>query len=422
MKEKIFKNLSLKILSVLCAIVLWTVIVNIYDPTTSVTISNVSVQLINQESLTDKGYAYEVVDGSKIAVYVSGPKSIITDIKSSDIVATADLSKITAFADYADIDVRVVKDGVTISNIEVTPRTTAIKLDIENRESKEFTIRTEVTGRPASGYVLLEKKVSPEAVKVTGPASEIAKIDHIKAVCDISDIKASTTKKSAIVLYDVNGNEITTNTLDVGIKEVEFSLKVGVSKTVSVKCAGTEGKIADGYIFMGATANVSEVTLVASDASLLEQVTDITIPSSAINIEGLKENATFSVGLGGYVPAGVTFVANETINVNVTVEKRASRQVTIPTSAIKINNLMNGLTATVSGDDSVVITISGTSANVSKISATNVTATVDVSNLSAGTHSVVLNLSTNVDCKIEGDYKVLVVISDGSAESKSVQE
>lgn len=54
MKEKIFNNFSLKILSVLCAIVLWAVIVNIYDPTTSVTISNVNVELINAQSLTDK--------------------------------------------------------------------------------------------------------------------------------------------------------------------------------------------------------------------------------------------------------------------------------------------------------------------------------------------------------------------------------
>ena len=60
MKEKIFKNLSLKILSVVFAVVLWTIIVNIYDPTTSYTFSNVSVQLINTESLTDKNYSYAV--------------------------------------------------------------------------------------------------------------------------------------------------------------------------------------------------------------------------------------------------------------------------------------------------------------------------------------------------------------------------
>lgn len=422
MKEKIFKNISLKVLSVVCAIFLWTVIVNIYDPTTSVTISNVTVSLINTESLTDKGYAYEVVDGNKIAVYVSGPKSIITDIKSSDIVATADMSKITAFADYVDIDVKVVKNGVTITNIEVTPKTTAIKLDIENRVTKEFTIITEVTGRPATGYVLLDKKVTPDKVKITGPASEIGKIEKVKAVCDVSGIKASTTKRSAIVMYDAEGNEIQSENLVMAAAEVQFALNIGMAKTVSVQCAGTEGKVANGYILTGATANVSEVTLVASDSSLLDQVTDIIIPTSAVNVNGLSENATFSVSLGNYVPKGVTFVANETVNISVSVEKRVTKQITITSGAIAVNNLKSGLTAKISGAGDVKITVSGTGSNLSKITAANIVASVDVSKLEAGTHSVVLNLSVNADCKIEGDYKVLVVIEDGSSQSRTVQE
>ena len=164
MKEKIFRNFSLKILSALCAIVLWTIIVNIYDPTMGVTISTVPVQLINTESLTDKGYTYEITDGSKISVYVSGPKSVITDIKAADIVATADLSRITAFADYADIDVKVVKDGKTLTNVEVTPKTTAVKLDIENRVTQQFDVGMEVNGTEAEGYVVTKQTVSPSTI------------------------------------------------------------------------------------------------------------------------------------------------------------------------------------------------------------------------------------------------------------------
>ena len=77
MKEKMFKNLSLKILSAIFAVVLWTVIVNVYDPTTSYTFSNVSVQLINTESLTDKNYSYEIVEGGKISVYVSDRRVLL---------------------------------------------------------------------------------------------------------------------------------------------------------------------------------------------------------------------------------------------------------------------------------------------------------------------------------------------------------
>ena len=54
MKEKIFNNLSLKIVSAVFAVILWTVIVNIYDQNTSYTFSNITVQLVNTQSLTEK--------------------------------------------------------------------------------------------------------------------------------------------------------------------------------------------------------------------------------------------------------------------------------------------------------------------------------------------------------------------------------
>ncbi|MBO5459536.1 MAG: hypothetical protein J5981_04725 [Lachnospira sp.] len=182
MKEKIFRNFSLKILSALCAIILWTVIVNIYDPTTGFTISNVPVQLLNTESLTDKGYSYEVTDGSKISVYISGPKSVVTDIKAADIVATANLSEITAFADYVDIEVKVVKDGKTLTNVEVTPRTTAVKLNIENRITQQFDVSMEVNGTAADGYVVTKQTISPTSVKITGPSTTISNIAQVKAI------------------------------------------------------------------------------------------------------------------------------------------------------------------------------------------------------------------------------------------------
>lgn len=414
MKEKVFNNLTLKILSVLFAIVLWTVIVNIYDPTTSVTISNVNVQLINQESLTNQGYAFEVVDGSKIAVYLSGPKSVITDIKSSDIVATADLSKISVFADYVDIDVKVVKDGVVVNNIEIAPRTTAVKLDIENRDVKEFNIQTDITGTPASGYAILNKSITPGVVRITGPASDVEQIAKVKAVCDVTDIKASTTKLAPVVLYDANGNEINNDKLVLGTDEVEFTVTVGVLKTVPLKCAGSEGKVADGYMLTELEADVAQVTLAAVDSSLLDGITDITIPKKDINVSGLKESTVFNINLSSYVPSGVRFISSSNVEVKAIVEHKTYKQITLLASSIKMNNLKEGYDAVISDESLLVIRVSGTSEGLSKITADNIVASVDLSNLSAGTHSVALNVSSNSDCKIEGDYKVLVIISEAS--------
>ena len=81
MKEKMFKNLSLKILSAIFAVVLWTVIVNVYDPTTSYTFSNVSVQLINTESLTDKNYSYEIVEGGRRVLLLISKQVILLQLR-----------------------------------------------------------------------------------------------------------------------------------------------------------------------------------------------------------------------------------------------------------------------------------------------------------------------------------------------------
>lgn len=208
MKEKIFKNFSLKLLSAVFAVVLWTVIVNIYDPNTSYTFSNITVQLINTQSLTDKDYSYEVVDGGKISVTVSGPKSVVTDLKTSDISATADLSKVTAFTDYVDIQVQVIKDGQVLNNVEAVPRTSALKLSIENRDTKTLSLDVNTTGSTASGYTVASTSSSPTYIKVTGPTSLLESVATLSVNVDVSGAKEDISTSADVKMLDEDGNEI----------------------------------------------------------------------------------------------------------------------------------------------------------------------------------------------------------------------
>ena len=205
MKEKIFKNFSLKLLSAVFAVVLWTVIVNIYDPNTSYTFSNITVQLINTQSLTDKDYSYEVVDGGKISVTVSGPKSVVTDLKTSDISATADLSKVTAFTDYVDIQVQVIKDGQVLNNVEAVPRTSALKLSIENRDTKTLSLDVNTTGSTASGYTVASTSSSPTYIKVTGPTSLLESVAALSVNVDVSGAKEDISTSADVKMLDEDG-------------------------------------------------------------------------------------------------------------------------------------------------------------------------------------------------------------------------
>lgn len=419
MKEKIFKNFSLKVLSALCAIVLWTIIVNIYDPTTSVTVSNVNVQLINTESLTEKGYDYEVVDGSKISVYLRGPKSVITDIRSNDIVATADLSNITAFADYVDIDVKVVKDGRAINNIEVAPRTTVVKLDIENRVTKEFTVHSDTMGTVAGGYVLLGQSVSPEMIRITGPTSSIDAISTVKAVCDISGASTDIRATVPIVLYDAQGNAINDEKLSLSIKEADFSGTLGTIKTVPLTCMGTVGRVADGYMITGIEASVREVSVASSDLALLERVTGINIPESEFNVTGSKEDHIDYIKISDYLEQGLTLTSNDTVEVRIKIEPIESRKISVGSDKISFTDLENDLSAEIIEQPAVEVTVSGDKASVSKVREDHIKIGASLKDLGIGEHTVKLNVSVDASCSVSGEYSVRIRITGNSQESET---
>lgn len=411
MKEKIFNNFSLKILSILCAIVLWAVIVNIYDPTTSVTISNVNVELINTESLTDKDYTYEVIDGSKISVYLSGPKSIITDIKSSDIVATVDLSKITAFADYVDIEVKVIKDGREINNIEVTPRTTAVRLSIENRLTEEFTVTPEITGNVAEGHVLSNLNVSPNIIKITGASSVVESINSVKAICDVSGANSDISGSAKLVAYDGEGNVMSTDNLTFSRTEVDFTASVSASKTVSVRSAGVSGTVRDGYRIIAVELSLDSVELTGS-AEALNDISEVVIPASAVSVEGLSASKSYTVWISDYVGSDIKVKSENTLVINVKIADINSREFTFDTGRIAFENLKDGCTVKIDQEQTISVVVSGNAELLASVGPDDITASSNLASLSEGQHTVFINFTVPDGLSVVGEYKVQVLIEN----------
>lgn len=409
MKEKIFKNFSLKIISAVFAVILWTVIVNIYDPNTGYTFSNVTVQLINTESLTDKGYVYEVLDGGKISVYVNGPKSVVTDLKASDIVATADLSKISAFADYVDIDVKVVKDGKVLTDVDASPKTTAVKLNIENRVTQSFNVDLDITGTPAEGYAVSGKTFSPTSIQITGASNIINTIDSVKGVCDVTGATGNVSGEAAFVLYDEEGNIIENTGIELSKDTMNYTISIDRTKTVPVKYE-ISGTPANGYAVLNTEQNLTTVAITGS-SELVNKITEISIPAENLNINGISSDMIYTFDLSKYVEKGVTVVGNAQLKVTVKVTSAGQKTLTVNTGNINITGLEDAGTATISNPQDIVITVSGSPDVISSVTATDVTMTVNVKGLAQGTHSLEINFSVRGNCSVTGTYKVDVNVS-----------
>lgn len=406
MKEKLLNNLSLKILSAVCAIIIWIIIVNVYDPSTSVTVSGVEVQLVNTESLTEKEYAYDVVDGSKISVYISGPRSIVTDIKAKDIVATADLSNVTVFSDYVDIDVKVVKDGVSASSIEIAPKTTAIRLKIENRVTKTFNIDTELVGTPADGYVIGGQQISPSSVKVTGTSSVVDSISLVKVSYDVSGATMNISDAAPIKLYDSQGTEIVDDRIELSKTAVDIKVNVLMTKTVPVTYK-TKGTPADGYGVSGIDQAVTEA-VIAGTEDALRDVNSIDVPDSAIDVSGLNADKIFHVRLSSYLPGNITVMSEGVVNVTVRIYPVSEREISVPVTGIVLSNLPQGYNISFGDVTAVNITVTGEQSVLTALTVTGIIPTIDLSGIKEGDNTLRLKVTLPANCTLKQNYTVNV--------------
>ena len=414
MKEKIFNNLSLKIVSAVFAVILWTVIVNIYDPNTSYTFSNITVQLVNTQSLTEKNYTFEVVDGGKISVTVSGPKSVVTDLKTSDIAATADLSKVTAFTDYVDIQVQVVKDGQVLNNVEAVPRTSAIKLSIENRDTNTYAVNVNTTGTPANGYAVASTTTSPTYIKVTGPTSLVEGVASVGVDVDVSGAKGTVNTQSDINMYDSDGNIIANEELEMSSETADVIVEMARTKTVPV-VVKTSGTPSQDCVVTGTSLSQTSV-VISGQQEALSKIDNITIPSSAVSVDGLSEDKTYTFKLTDYVPSGVKIVSDSRLQVTIKISKASTKTVHISSDAIKIENVSSGYNAVIEGTGIDVI-ISGTGTMLENISATDITCNVNAAGLSAGTHSVDVSVSVPDGCSVLESSSVKLTLSSKQQET-----
>ena len=133
MRKKILNNLGLKLLSVVLAIVFWFLVVMADNPKDSVSFSNIQVNLINTELLEKGNKFYEVLENSdRIRVTVEAPRNVIQELSASDIVAEADVSRLTE-VNTVPISFRVLNDEVEI--LDISGSRDAVQLNVEQKAS-----------------------------------------------------------------------------------------------------------------------------------------------------------------------------------------------------------------------------------------------------------------------------------------------
>ncbi len=417
MKERMLNNFSIKILSILGAIIMWIVIVNIYDPSIKVTVSGIPMQLINEESLSNMGYSYEIEDESKISVYVTGPRSLVSSISASDIEATVDLSTVNIYSDYLDVVVRLKKTGTQYAGVEVAPKTNAVKVKIENRSTQNYEVQATMQGTPASGYVVGDYQISPSAITITGAQSIIKKISAVRVNVNVTGATGDIETTGKIEVLDANGKVIPQDKLDMSRKEIDIRVSVLPVKEIEI-IHEHAGNPDEGYRLTGFDYETEKIKIAAT-ADKLAQISKLEIPAEAIDITGITEDTTYTVDISKYVPEGVRVVGETGVSITARVERLITKEIELLPENITIENLPQGLEAVI--NSGVKVVVRGIAGELAGLNATSLRAKVDGSKLAVGSSDAELIMSIPQGCTLVDRYSVKVDVTQ-IQESESESE
>ncbi|MGN0304522.1 MAG: YbbR-like domain-containing protein, partial [Lachnospiraceae bacterium] len=169
MKEKLTKNLNLKIIAVLFSVGLWIISININDPYQSKTYS-VTVQLQNMAAMTGAGKYVEIVDNTnEISVSVRANRSVLDSFSSANILATADLTEIN---ENNQVPIKLNTTRISGTKIEsIRSDSTYVSLKVEDIRRIQKSIDITVKNEPAEGYILGKASMEQNALKISGPES-----------------------------------------------------------------------------------------------------------------------------------------------------------------------------------------------------------------------------------------------------------
>lgn len=284
MKNFFSKNIGTKIAAFLIAVLLWVLVVNLQNPTTSKTFYNVPIGVLNETVFADNDEAVHVLGALTVDVTVSGKRSAIESISASEVTATIDYLS----ADLTTYTVPVVCN-VSHRDTEVIYQSKdQLSIEIAKLESREMEIELVIEGEPQSGFVIPTDDegivISPKTISVKAPAEILERID--RAVVSMNAAGAHETlsgKGKSVIFLDAQGGVLNLDeerdvVLSTRLMD-EIVVPVYASKLVGVTVEGVSD-LAPQYATE--TVTTSQATLVLyGDANVLSKISAVPIQVSA---------------------------------------------------------------------------------------------------------------------------------------------
>lgn len=419
MRSRLLNNLGLKLISLVIAVILWFVVAMVYNPKDSVSFSNIQVTLINTELLEKSDKVYEILDNSDIVrVTVEAPRNVINQLRASDIVATADVSKLTEVNTIA-INYEVLNEDVEI--LDITGNHEAVQLNVEERAKKWVNVQCKIVGEVAEGYMVASTATDQTRIEVSGPKSAVERISYAGLEIDVSGATSNLSANVDIQFYDADKNLLELSNIEKNAENMRVEVQVLATKEVPIEL-NPSGIPAEDYLATGEVKIEPEKVLLAGSVYTLSNVSKIVIPETELDITDAEEDVVNEINIKKYLPDNV-ILADGSFNGRVTVtayiEPRVERTLLIPVTNIRVLNLPEGFEYEPEEGEICRVRISGLDAVVSAVEPNAIQGTIDIKEwmdrnnvreLTAGNHEFPVSFQLSEEISIDNVTSIHVNI------------
>lgn len=418
-------DILLRLLSVVLAVVIWAIVMDVDNPQKNFSYDTVPVVLTGADKLLEKtGLSVIEGDNQTVKLTVKGHADVVTTLRKEQLAVQVDVSVLTEAGEY---ELPITSGNVTITKAGIeyqSAKPSTIKVRVDQLETKTVPVRAAISGAPAAEYSAGKPEPTTKNIVVEGPAADVAEVAYAYVTIAADGATGTIRQDCAVTLCNEAGDPIASPYVTTKTQTVNVTLPVyrlgTLPLTVTLKDGGTV--TADQATV---TINPSEVQVIG-DQNTISQMTEINL--GEIDLGSVKTDTAITKTIE--LPAGVRLVEGQpsSAEVTVTIDGVDTRHVSVTQFVVTDTADEQQAAPVLVTTQSVEIELRGAKSALDRVdeSSFSIGLTLDSASLGAGAHEVkgvvtATGLPTGVTL-IDEDVQVHILIEAATETSAGLQQ
>ena len=333
-KHLLFHNGWVKLLAVMISVVIWAGLVSQDNSITrDKTFNHVNVSVSGADTARRNGFIVTSDMDSlldDVSCVAAVPQTQYENAEVSSYNLRVDLSRINSEGEQ-EIKILSTNSSTYGRIVSTNPSTITVNVD-EYIVRQRIPVTLTLSGDVPVGWYLSSVTVDPALVAVSGPKSLAQTVSRARAVLDrdqLDWIEGTVITTADIVLYNREGEPIDSSLLDITTESTTIDsvlLEATMLPTKTFEVASViqaVGSPARGYEVKEIRYSPENITLAARN-EVLEQVQELSLDSTTVNLKNLKETTAFQFKV--QKPSDDAILSNDTITVTVEIVQTETNQ------------------------------------------------------------------------------------------------